>query len=241
MSRGDYFMKEFLISICSGLIGIIITIGYQYFFALPQSFTFIYNGEEMVVTESAYTELVEKNKILSTELLNTQNKLNQLQEQLNNSQDQMNSEHPEQQYDIPLTSLDYFSRNGNVQTNSSFDSKDNYDTVYPYCIISPESEEAFIEYNIDEKYTNLSGSLYVTKRARSINPEYYTWDIATFSIYGDDSLLYTHTGFTTKDEPIPIDVNITGVKFLKIYFKEAFYWDEGLKKSLIGFGNPMIN
>ena len=60
-------MKDVLISICSGLIGVLLTIGYQHFFGQPQSFTFIYNGEEMIVTESDYTELIEQNKTLQNE------------------------------------------------------------------------------------------------------------------------------------------------------------------------------
>lgn len=221
---------------CSGLIGIFITIGYQHFFSPPQSFTFIYNGEEMVVTESSYTELVEENEILYKELLDTKDELNELQTHDDNSLDNINNE----QLNTPLTSLEYFSRNGNVQINYSMDCKNNYDTAYPYCITPFDNGEVFIEYNINGEYKNLSGEIYVTKRARFINPEYYTWDIATFAIYGDDIPLYYYTGFTTKDEPIEVDVDITGVKFLKIYFKDAHYYDTGMSESLIGFGNPMI-
>lgn len=221
---------------CSGLIGAIITIGFQYFHPTNSSFTFIYNGEEMVVTESSYTELVKENEILHKELLDVKNKLNELQAQSDDPFDKINNEH----LSTPLTNFEYFSRNGNVQTDYAFDSKNNYDTVYPYCITPFDDGEVFIEYNIKGEYKNLSGEIYVTKRARFINPEFSSWDLATFTIYGDDMPLYTHTGFTPKDEPVIVDIDITDVKFLKIYFKNAHYYDTGMPESLIGFGNPMI-
>lgn len=236
--RGDnLFMKDVLISLFSGIIGVILTICYQHFFSSPQSFTFIYNGEKMVVTESTYTELIEENENLYRELSEIKSKQNEIYRQDDDTFDITNNI----PLDTPLTSLEYFSRNGNVQTDYSMDSKNNYDTTYPYCITPFDDGEVFIEYNINGEYTNLYGEIYVTRHARFINPEYFTWDLATFTIYGDDIPLYSHTGFTTKDEPIFVEVNITGVKFLKIYFKDAHYYDTGMSESLIGFGNPMIN
>lgn len=220
---------------CSGLFGVIITLTYQHFFSYPIVVNI--NGQEVAVTKSNYTDLVTENELLSMELLNAQDEIKKLQDTLNDENDTESSP----KYDISLTSLDYFSRSGNVQTDYAFDNTDNYDIVYPSCITPFDDDEVFIEYNLSgNEYTNLSGTLYVTRRARFINPEYFTWNIATFTIYGDDIPLYTHTGFTTKDEPLPIDVDITGVKFLKIYFKDAHYYDTGMSESLIGFGNPTL-
>ncbi len=61
-------MNKFMISICSGLLGVFITIGYQHYFAKPPSFTFIYNGEEIVVSESTYTGIIKENEKLKNEL-----------------------------------------------------------------------------------------------------------------------------------------------------------------------------
>lgn len=266
---------------CSGLIGVIMTIGYQHFNSTNPSFTFIYNGKEMIVTESSYTNIIEENKSLIIKLANSQDQVEQLEKQLNEQQDliektqtelderelqlnnresllnereqQLNEKEEQintQQIQIdeeqhinatPLVNLEYFTKKGGVNSGHTFDYTDNYDNTYPNCITPFDSGETFIEYYIDAKYTNLSGTLYITSHAKRINPEYYTWDIATFSVYGDDALLYSHTGFTTKDEPIPVNVDITGVKFLKIYFNDAHYYDEGMSESLIGFGDPMIN
>ena len=63
--------------ICSGLLGVMLTIGYQHFFASSQSFTIILNGEEVVVTESTYTETVEENSELKKKLKTAQEQIDQ--------------------------------------------------------------------------------------------------------------------------------------------------------------------
>lgn len=47
-------MKKFFEITCSGIIGIILTLDFQYFFVKPQSFTFVYDSNKVVVTESAW-------------------------------------------------------------------------------------------------------------------------------------------------------------------------------------------
>lgn len=73
------FMKNFIISIFSGIVGIVITIGYQHFFAQPQSFTFVIDGEETTVTKAGYTEIKNENDLLHEELSLVQKELNDLQ------------------------------------------------------------------------------------------------------------------------------------------------------------------
>lgn len=57
-------MAEVFKVIFSGLFGVILTILYQHFLNPPQSFAFIYNGNEVLVTETEYVELVEENNSL---------------------------------------------------------------------------------------------------------------------------------------------------------------------------------
>lgn len=68
--------------ICSGLVGAVLTIGYQHFIAPSQAFTVVYNGEETIVTKTAYTELVEQNNELKQELSLAKEQLNEFQAQL---------------------------------------------------------------------------------------------------------------------------------------------------------------
>lgn len=71
------FGQKLIIGATSGLVGVIITICYQHFLAKPQaqSFTFVYNGEEIVVTEADYVDLEKQNELLLNEntTLRTQN------------------------------------------------------------------------------------------------------------------------------------------------------------------------
>lgn len=88
-------MKEVLISLFSGIIGVILTICYQHFFSPPQSFTFIYNGEEMLVTESKYTEIMDENNSIKTEnekLKQEYDSVNDLYIQTNKQVEQLNNQ-----------------------------------------------------------------------------------------------------------------------------------------------------
>lgn len=143
-------------------------------------------------------------------------------------------------HSVPLTDIEYFSKSSSIQEDNWVDSTDNYGTVYPHSITPFDSGTTYIEYYLGRQYAKFSGVLYVISHAKSINPSYYTWDIATISIYGDDILLYTNTGFTTKDQPININIDISEVDFLKISFEDAHYFDTGISESLIGLGNPTI-
>lgn len=231
-------MKEVLISLFSGIIGVLLTIGYQHFFTPTQSITFIYNGEEMIITETEYTELVKENELLKNELENMQEQINDINKATDmDSLQQTNNS-------TLLTKLNSFSKSKGVNVNPPLDKTDNYDTVYSSYISGYatvfDTEDPYIEYYVGSEYTNLSGKLYVTRHARGINPQFSNWDIATVSIYGDDSLLYTYTGFSPKDKPLDISINITDVDFLKICFSDTHYYQEGLSHSLISLGNPTI-
>lgn len=61
-------MKEGLLSLFSGIIGVILTIGYQHYFTPSQTFTFNFDDEEIVVTQSKYMDLVRQNEKLQNEL-----------------------------------------------------------------------------------------------------------------------------------------------------------------------------
>lgn len=90
-------MKEILLSLFSGIIGILLTIGYQHFFSPSQSFTFIYNGEEMVVTESDYTEIMEENELLKKEINENRNKFIELEKQIEDQQAKINQQNSEEE------------------------------------------------------------------------------------------------------------------------------------------------
>lgn len=110
-------MKEIAISLFSGIIGVILTICYQHFFNPPQSFTFIYNGEEMVVTESTYTEIMEENSSLKNEIETTQKQVNELQEQIKKQQLELDEQNSLDEINkIIENATSYWNNNDFVQT-----------------------------------------------------------------------------------------------------------------------------
>lgn len=72
---------------CSGLIGVLLTIGIQYVFPQEQSFTFIIDGEKVALTEPELQEQLDatQNELDSTkdELASTSNELNELKTKIN--------------------------------------------------------------------------------------------------------------------------------------------------------------
>lgn len=144
-------MKEFFISICSGLVGVLLTIGYQHFFGQPQSFIFINNGEEMIVTESDYTKLIEQNKTLQNENRTYISDLEDANKKITELQNENNSElvQLKQQYNNEINSkYDVDFQNINLIING-------IDTKYnnKVAIINDETfySMGFLQYLVDNE------------------------------------------------------------------------------------------
>ncbi len=99
-----------LLSLSSGLIGVMLTIGYQHFFAPSQSFAFIIGDEKVEVTQSEYMELAEQNVSLQNELNDLQNKY----DELNNINETNNKEIIDQQDQLEQLQLE----NSQLETNN---------------------------------------------------------------------------------------------------------------------------
>lgn len=76
---------------------------------------------------------------------------------------------------------------------------------------SSKTEETieYVIYNIDEKYTTLSGVL-----AYGEGSSYSA--TTTVKIYVDDKLVYTSTGLVKTSQPIPFSVDVTGGRLLRV-------------------------
>lgn len=72
---------------CSGLIGVLLTIGIQYVFPQEQSFTFIIDGEKVALTEPELQEQLDATQseldTTKEELASTSNELNKLKTKIN--------------------------------------------------------------------------------------------------------------------------------------------------------------
>lgn len=76
-------MKNFLEVVFSGIAGVILTLVFQYFFVQPQSFTFVFNGQEIIVTEESYKEINQQKEELQKKLDSLNEKYSSLESQNN--------------------------------------------------------------------------------------------------------------------------------------------------------------
>lgn len=144
---------------------------------------------------------------------------------------------------VLLTDLEVFSKDMSVSINSSLYEVDNYGSVY-FSNLGidgyPSVEYPSIEYYIGSNYSKLTCTLYITDNAKDYDSEFWTdsWGKLTISIYGDDVLLYTKTGFAPKDKPLDISVDVRDVEFLKIVAlgnEFVNYYNVA-----VGIGNPIL-
>ena len=110
--------------------------------------------------------------------------------------------------DVWLSDLDYFDKNGSWMFNKV--TKDNMGYEHAHSI-KPPASGGYIVYVLDGKYTRITGLFYQQYGYRTRNGK------TTLSIYNetDDELLWEGTVGRAID-PIPFDVDITGVIKLKI-------------------------
>lgn len=91
---------------CSGIIGVLLTLGFQYFFPQQQEFTFVINGEKVSLTEPQLQE----------QLYSTQEKLNTAEEELNTLKKQSNN----------VSTIEYSDFSLNINGESKGDYKNGY-------------------------------------------------------------------------------------------------------------------
>ena len=91
--------------------------------------------------------------------------------------------------------------------------------------VSSSDDDAYVLYNLNFKYSTISGTIYRPYRSLSCD---YEWEGTSVKIYGDDALLYEAPNFTTKTyESIEFNLNIKGVRNLKIVMRGVWGEDTG--------------
>ena len=141
-----------------------------------------------------------------------------------------------------LTDLDPFGKTS-VETwlPESF-TTDNYGNSYDYVLACNNGYGSYneVEYYLGGKYTELTGTFYITKASLNSVGNFES-DKPEIRIYGDDNLLHTKQGCTSKDKPEEFLVDLTGVEFLKIVFDGAcFIEGSGFERPLIVIGEPVL-
>lgn len=133
--------------------------------------------------------------------------------------------------------------NTNVKTSQPVQyTTDNYGNSYNYVLSCDGSYASCdeVEYYLGEKYTELTGTFYVTQ-ASVENVGDFESDLPEIRIYGDEELLYTKKGCTSKDAPEEFTVDLRGVEFLKVVFDGTYYNETwGWKRPLLVIGEPVL-
>ena len=140
-----------------------------------------------------------------------------------------------------LTDLKPFQRSGVWERTSD---TDNYGQTHQNILGYSSFSSGSIEYLLDGEYDRFEANLFVPQdTAYSItNPNHSAWSNASVTIYADGSVIYSQTGgFSAKTEPIPIDLDITGVQFLKIVFeKTGAMGSFGLSYEICSLGDTLL-
>ena len=138
----------------------------------------------------------------------------------------------------PLTDLEPFEKEYMDLDPYTNECQDPFGNVYNSCL-GPREDEGYVEFYLNGQYDRLIGTLYAT--GKNLDTTYdYNWDFATCTIYGDDCLLFTHTGFHRKDDPIPFELDVRGVRFLRITFEKDAYFNTGCGRPLVLLGDLFL-
>ena len=139
---------------------------------------------------------------------------------------------------VSLGDMEPFETCGIREDAVLLDGQDRYGGSYTSCF-GPNDDIGYVEYLLNGEYDRLETVLYVT--GADLNPYYdYYWAYATCRIYGDDQLLFSKTGFQHKDEPLPLTMDVHGVRFLRIEFELAAYYNTGAGRPLILLGDSTL-
>ncbi len=114
-----------------------------------------------------------------------------------------------------INDLDYFDKNGDIHSNSDYSKvADNTGKTYSraYCV---GYRDGFADYLINENYTNFEGTCGVAYQERT------NGDTKFFEVYGDGVLIYTSPVFTSGTMPSTFNVDVTGVKVLRIKYPDG--------------------
>ena len=111
-----------------------------------------------------------------------------------------------------MNEMDYLNKNDYISDNYSNLSDNTGKTYKRIYSVGGWGGDSFAEYLLNGNYTNFQGVAGVAYGER--DTEYSKF----FEVYGDGVLLYTSPTFKASAMPASFNINVTGVKILKIYY-----------------------
>lgn len=139
-----------------------------------------------------------------------------------------------------LTSIGYFTKEDRIIEGNSthVNATDSFGNTYASLIYS-DTEEGMIEYRLGGAYETLEATVYIPTYALQ-NGWDHMWDTATISIYADNQFVGTISGFTSHDAPLPIEIDVEDVQFLRFEFDDVCFYYMGRANALAVIGNPTL-
>lgn len=237
---GDLF-KNIIISALSGVVGVALTIGYQHFFAPPQSFTFIYNGKETVVTETEYIDLV-------NELSSTQELLKSAQNQLKNSKGENKTNNDESALllsDLKVSASRFFTQIQERSIEDTIGNKHKSGNLFEIC--AEDNEYGYASFYLGGKYKKISGNISISDESETdngLNKQLESY-IEIYTKNGESyDLLYTSPILNRVSSPIELsslNLNLTDCEWLEIrHYNNGIYYFYGPHSLKILLSDVMI-
>lgn len=209
-----------VVSIVVALIGAIATILNGYL----QKEKGISEGLEIATEEAYITIQNEENQIIKVSTDELLNKYNDLLEKYNvivaeNSTTQTDNLSNSSKK-IYLNNIEYFNYQHtgfpmSYETWDEYTDKDLLGNTYTNALKFSvtglgEGNYVFLEYFLDSKYSSFEGAISVLQESRATKGK------TIFIVYGDDEIIYKTSPFGPETLPIEFNINVTGVKKLKI-------------------------
>ena len=195
-------MKKFLEIIFSGIAGVLLTIGYQHYFAPEPTIIVNINGAEVEVTSDSYERLISKNEELKAENEELKAKNEELRMQLNDNTTLDNTilDNTFQDSLFEQWIIDSYG------VSAEYEAIDSYGNAYTNTLILDGGD--YIIYNLNNNYNwlkcNISPSRHISR-----------YDgIITIKI--DDKVIYTSPKIDILTETINIIIPLNNCSTLKI-------------------------
>lgn len=244
-NMGETF-KNIMISALSGIAGVALSIGYQHFFAPPQSFTFIYNGEEMVVTETEYLDLVNKLSSTQQSLESAQNELKKIKQK---KQIETSSNNNNESF-LPLSNLKLSASRflTQIQDRSLEDTIGNtYESGNLFEMCAEDNEYGYASFYLGGKYKKITGNIAISDESdneNELNKQLESY-IEIYSKNGENyNLLYTSPILNKISSPInlsTLNLDLSDCEWLEIrHYNNGTYYFYGPHSLRILLANVIV-
>ena len=137
---------------------------------------------------------------------------------------------------VSLSDIGFFLKSG-VSLYAGI-TKDSYNKPHtPY--LCPGKDTAECEFLLEGEYKTFRATMFIPKYAMAKKTE-EALSLAQIQVYGDDMLLFTCPTMGIKDPSTVIEVDVSGVKILKLLFKNCLEILDQVPCAVLNLGEPVV-